>query len=195
MGYAHRWKRPDERDAGQLRQFATDCAAICREYEANDLRLAGQVGRGSAIINDDLVNFNGAEDCAHTKREEQLVYPSSGAGGMMDNGEPDVTGTWCAGTFITTRRCPGSCAYESLTIPRKWEDAAYRVKDGRIAQSCKTNYRPYDIAVTACLLMLRHRFGNVVQLGSSGGEEDWRDGQMLCLKALGLLPSILLEWD
>jgi hypothetical protein len=36
-------------------------------------------------------------------------------------------------------------------------------------QFCKTARKPYDTAVTACLLLARHHFGSAIEMSSDGG--------------------------
>ena len=41
---------------------------------------------------------------------------------------------------------------------------------------CKTAYKPYDIVVTACLVILQYRLGDAIQVSSDGGAVDWVAG-------------------
>lgn len=38
-------------------------------------------------------------------------------------------------------------------------------------QFCKTARKPYDTAVTACLLLAKHHFGSAIEITSDGGPE------------------------
>lgn len=50
---------------------------------------------------------------------------------------------------------------------------------------CKTNRKPYDVAVTACLIYLEGSHPDKFSVGSDGTPEDWKDGLALVKKALG----------
>jgi hypothetical protein len=41
---------------------------------------------------------------------------------------------------------------------------------------CKTAQKPYDIAVTACLIVLKHYLGDLIEVSSDGDSSDWVDG-------------------
>jgi hypothetical protein len=58
--------------------------------------------------------------------------------------------------------------------------------DGGGAWFCKTRQYPYDTVVTACLIVLNHRLGDTVAIGSDGNKDDWNDGLTLAQKVLGL---------
>lgn len=51
---------------------------------------------------------------------------------------------------------------------------------------CKTASYPYDTVVTACLIILKHRLGDLIDVSSDGRQDDWNDGLILARKVLGL---------
>jgi len=51
---------------------------------------------------------------------------------------------------------------------------------------CKTANKPYDLAVTACLIALKSRLGNLVEIDSDGRKSDFHDGLKLACKVLKL---------
>lgn len=51
---------------------------------------------------------------------------------------------------------------------------------------CKTNMYPYDTVVTACLIILKHRLGDLIDVASDGRQDDWNDGLILARKITGL---------
>lgn len=53
-------------------------------------------------------------------------------------------------------------------------------------QSCKTDQKPYDVVVTACLLVLKHRLKGSVDLTSDGTVENWEQGLALAIEVTGL---------
>ena len=44
---------------------------------------------------------------------------------------------------------------------------------------CKTNEKPYDIVVVACLIAFKRVFGPTVKISSDGEFDDWKHGIML----------------
>lgn len=50
----------------------------------------------------------------------------------------------------------------------------------------KTRQYPYDTVVTACLIILKHRLGDLIVVSSDGRQDDWNDGLILAQKVLGL---------
>lgn len=55
---------------------------------------------------------------------------------------------------------------------------------------CKTNQKPYDKVVTACLIVLSFYMEDLVQISSSGNVDDWQEGLEL---ARSVLPKDHLE--
>lgn len=53
---------------------------------------------------------------------------------------------------------------------------------------CKTARKPYDEAVTACLLVAKMVMGEAIALNTDGDDEDWQDGMRLFREAIGLEP-------
>lgn len=51
---------------------------------------------------------------------------------------------------------------------------------------CKTNRHSYDTVVTACLIILKHRLGDLIEVKSDGYVSDWADGLNLARLVLGL---------
>jgi len=50
---------------------------------------------------------------------------------------------------------------------------------------CKTERMPYDICVQAALVILQHHLGTLLEVGSDGGDEDWRAAKELVKTHLG----------
>ena len=49
---------------------------------------------------------------------------------------------------------------------------------------CKTASKPYDVAVVACLIVLKHYMGELVDVSSDGDASDWDAGLQLAKKIL-----------
>ena len=51
---------------------------------------------------------------------------------------------------------------------------------------CKTARKPYDIVVVACLAVLKHRLGDLIDVSSDGNAKDWTQGLELARRVTGL---------
>lgn len=71
----------------------------------------------------------------------------------------------------------------------KWEEE----KRGKYFSFCKTAEKPYDLLVCACLIVLKHYFGNKIIVHSDGGNEDWKNARVLCQETLGYGEDFLLD--
>ena len=58
-------------------------------------------------------------------------------------------------------------------------------EDGRYFTFCKTARKPYDTAVTACLIILKHHFGDDIKVSSDGRNSEWREGVNAVKTCLG----------
>lgn len=47
---------------------------------------------------------------------------------------------------------------------------------------CKTARKPYDLAVTACLLVYKHHSPDTIKVSSDGDAEDWVEAKALTMK-------------
>jgi hypothetical protein len=61
--------------------------------------------------------------------------------------------------------------------------AINRVIDSDAWNFCKTARKPYDVVVTACLIVLAHDYG--FEVSSDGDVEEWEAGEKLVAQALG----------
>ena len=50
---------------------------------------------------------------------------------------------------------------------------------------CKTAHKPYDLCVTACLIVLKHHFKDDILVHSDGDDPDWEQARKLCDEILG----------
>lgn len=51
---------------------------------------------------------------------------------------------------------------------------------------CKTARKPYDVVVTACLIVLKHRLGDYIKVSSDGYQHEWEAGLELAKRVLKL---------
>lgn len=58
---------------------------------------------------------------------------------------------------------------------------------------CKTGEKPYDIAVTASLILLKKELGNAVIIKSDGTWADWESGQLLYESVFNVAPESVFQ--
>lgn len=97
---------------------------------------------------------------------------------------------WFAGAVLTHRECGGDCSHESFVLPRimkveKWQkDEENWTKDKLVFCFTKTAYKPYDLAVTAVLIICKHYLPEM-KVVSDGESEHWDDARLICEEWLG----------
>jgi hypothetical protein len=58
-------------------------------------------------------------------------------------------------------------------------------EDGWYRDSCKTAFRPYDLAVQCLLLIAKHHLDEGIKVHSGGSDLHWNDPRRLCYAHLG----------
>lgn len=56
----------------------------------------------------------------------------------------------------------------------------------KVSGFCKTNQKPYDVVVVACLCILKHYLGDNIVVNSDGESLDWIQGLELARKSTGI---------
>jgi len=97
----------------------------------------------------------------------------------------------------------GELSHETFSLEQKLETVMTRGdgtqynldphEDGKYFQFTKTARKPYDIAVTACLVIAKHHFGEKIRLSSDGSNQEWNDGKKLCQEVLGYGQDFVLD--
>ena len=64
-------------------------------------------------------------------------------------------------------------------------ETCYMTKDKKDFAFCKTARKPYDIAVTAFLIICKHYLGDDIEVTSDGDNEAFDDARIFCDKILG----------
>lgn len=189
MGYTHYWYRKGrELPADKFAEFVHDCAIVCR---VSEVPLANWNGAGEPQFHAERVAFNGVENCGHAERDLGITWPSKTAQGVSAKGE--VSGSWFAGAQLESRTCDGDCSHESFVFPQCLEFDAHKVDNGEYFCFTKTAYKPYDLCVTACLIVANHHFSKLLRISSDGENKDWADARRLCQHVLGYGADFKLE--
>lgn len=192
MGYTHYWYRTSQTlDPQTFAAFVADCQAVCARAE---IPLASWDGTGEPVFTSTEVAFNGREDCGHRERDLGIMWPAAHARGGIAMAAPQV-GTWFAGALLTARTCDGDCSHETFRVTQTMKPNSWDPNAAEIFACCKTAYKPYDILVTACLIVLKHHFPAAIRLSSDGEEHDWDDARRLCQHVLGYGADFVLRGD
>lgn len=82
---------------------------------------------------------------------------------------------------------PGAQGFEDFRFPRVHVIRTGERPDpeGRYFEYVKTGGAPYDLPVTACMLVAKHRMGDLVVITSDGEDWMWEMTRAFCLRTLG----------
>lgn len=77
--------------------------------------------------------------------------------------------------------------HETFVVEQKFSIGSYESQDddGKYFSFCKTARKPYDTVVVACLIILKHYFGEDLRLSSDGYAEEWEEGLRAVKECLG----------
>jgi hypothetical protein len=185
MGYCHYWELEQEIDQAPFSRIVTDFQQIVLKLDDMGVRLAGPLGEGLPEIDAASITFNGLGSCGHTKNEEIVIpFPAVDAAGIGSSVNAVDGPYFEMGTLLKHRTCDGNCSYETFRLARI-SDEIDKVENGRYADSCKTGFRPYDLAVQSVLLIVKHHLGDRIRVSSGGSDYHWKDARLLCYAYLG----------
>lgn len=194
MGYTHYWYRIRELPKKEFVQTVEDFKRLLPLFKVLDVKLGDGRGENEPILNDDDVIFNGLVKCGHPVNNEIVIpWPATTRdkiatkNGVAPNSEDAIVGHWFAGVTLNQRTCNGDCSYETFDFPRVFKSDYEQKKEGTelLLACCKTAYRPYDLAVTAFLIIAKHYLGEAIRVSSDGEMKDWWDAATMCQNALG----------
>lgn len=218
MGYTHYWRTQKKLDAAKFAQMATDLNKLVPVLEHCGVKLANAVGDDNSkpTITKKEIVFNGLENCGHTERDLGITWPAPNAKGgvsaaAVSGGKSalakagtldqymqlETQGNWFAGAYLTTRTCGGHCSHETFSLEQSMTPESYQTPDAkdRYFNFCKTAYKPYDLAVTAALVIAKHYFGSAIAVSSDGEMKDWKDAMDLCQHFLGYGAEFALDGE
>lgn len=76
----------------------------------------------------------------------------------------------------------GSDAHEDFSLRATYKENLDSFGDG--FNFCKTAQKPYDVVVVACLLILEHHLGDLIEVSSDGYLDDWYEGRNMVRRYL-----------
>jgi hypothetical protein len=150
--------------------------------------LAGWDGEGIPEISAEVISFNGQLACGHPKNEEIVIpYPAADAHGIGNSSTAIVGDFHGLGVLLQHRCCSGRCCCETFRIERVMIPYSGEEPDssGLFIRGLKTAFRPYDIAVTAALIVAKRHLGDAFLVHTDGSEAQWIDAKRLCQDILG----------
>ena len=189
MGYTHYWYRQKEIAPETYSSIVQDFRQLLPVFDKWGVKLAGGLGEGEPQIDSEGVWFNGDQHCGHNSDTElHIAWPAPDARGVIRGAAitEAVAGAWFAGALIRARCCDGDCSHETFHFPRTLEPHEWQEpKNGLYFEFCKTAFKPYDLAVTAFLVIAKHHLQDRLMVHSDGDEAHWQDAKWLCQLELG----------
>jgi hypothetical protein len=200
MGYTHYWYRKREIDKVAFIRIVKDFKRLLPIFNVLDVKLGDGMGEGKPVINSDEVIFNGLRNCGHPKNNHLVIpWPAPMVKPFVaPNAESTITGSWFGGALLNQRTCNGDCSYETFYFPRimplryaplqpanNARPARHNESHVKYFQFCKTGFRPYDLAVTAFLIIAKHYLNEKILVKSDGTILHWMDAVRLCQDVLG----------
>ena len=156
-GYAHNWNRTQIIEPAAFNIICKDFLTLYPRSKQPALRLPTPMGTKSRRSGR---SSSASTACLLRPRQESESpgsWPAKNAHGIGDNAR--------LGGTLPYRTCNGDCSYESVWFERCQKAA---VMDGMAGGFCKTAFRPYDLAVTAFLMIVKHHLGSEVQVQTDG---------------------------
>lgn len=188
MGYTHYWHRPLIIPAKIFQAIRLDFERLILPLADSGVYLAGALGESVPLISNDEICFNGLRLCGHSSNEAIVIpYPTDDACGIGPNTNAIQDDTDGLTTRIKHRCCNGRCSYETFRLQRSLQADRAEEPDanGLWIEYVKTGFRPYDVAVTATLLITKRNLKNEFVVYSDGADRQWSDAKRICQKALG----------
>lgn len=186
MGYCHHWYRREEIDERLFGRIAADFERIILPLDNAGVRLAGPRGIGLPEVSPKKISLNGLKECGHPRNPAVYIpFPTEDASGI-GNSRDAVADANALFVRLMRRTCDGTCNYETFHFERSMKASHFlRQEDGRYLCFCKTNFKPYDLAVQCALLIAKHHLGNQIEVSSHGSDFLWNDPRAFCYVHLG----------
>lgn len=197
MGYTHYWYRKLNYSEAEMTSIVSDFAKLVPKLAELGVPLAAGDGKEQPHIDAELICFNGVTACGHPENSAVVIpWPSENASGVGNGYHGEQ---WFAGAKLDARTCDGDCSYETLYFPRSVPQDWFKQEDdkhkGLYFFCCKTAYRPYDLAVTAFLVIAKHHLGPDIAVSSDGEIQHWIEAIALCRVHLGYEESYQFSED
>lgn len=186
MPYTHMWRRAPELSKDGFRKAVEDIKLLLDRASEMGLRIAGPTGHGKPEVTDSTIAFNGDRDCGHRYFDFGEPWPTGEAEGVS-NDNPVAPEPYWSGEYLTTRHCHGgSCAQGPFVVDRNFLERHWtRAEEKGYFCKCETQFKPYDLIVTAALIRLKEHLHDEIFLNSDGREPAFEDAKRLCRELFG----------
>jgi hypothetical protein len=189
MGYSHDWYRPLVVAGNIFDRIRADFERLVLPLADMGIPLAGWGGENEPEISNDRIRFNGVHNCGHPQNDEIVIpYPAEHARGVGPS-TTAVIGPWFnMGVELRHRCCNGHCDLETFSFPKIASERDVSTEPGAsglVFNWTKTAFRPYDIAVTAALLVAKRYLRDQLIVLSAGADAQWADAKELCQRVFG----------
>ena len=188
MVYTHYWHRPHTIPDAVFHATRSDFEKIVLPLSDAGIELAGGLGEGPPIISEDRISFNGLNECGHPQTDELVIpYPSAEAQGVGPSSTAIDGSFYDLGVTVKHRCCNGQCSFETFSLRKSKELRPDETPDadGLCCEFVKTGFRPYDIAVTAVLLIAKRHLRDRFIVHSNGADAQWSDAKQICQRVSG----------
>ena len=208
MGYSHYYFVSEEFNTEAFAKVATDFEKMIEPLKHLGIKLGDVKGKNESIISPTEICFNGQINCGHVGNTSGMKWPTETTSKTSKNKiHAKLVEVTKSPEFKTGRlenkTCEGDCSHEPFHLQQKLQTTVthddgftYTLKKiegdpypirkiGKYFQSTKTARKPYDLAVTVCLIIADHYLGDNIVIGSDGANKDWIDAKNLCEQFLG----------
>ncbi len=195
MPYSHIWRRAPELDRLRFSKAVEDIKLILSRVGELGLFVAGPTGIGKPEITDRTIALNGSRDCGHRFFDFGEPWPSDTAEGFQNDNAVSEVPYW-SGEYLNTRVCHGgSCAQGPFIVDRVFMARHWTpLEKGGYFCKCETQFKPYDLIVTASLIRLKEHLHDQVFLSWQDGQErGYADAKRLCRELFGWPSHFELE--
>lgn len=196
MPYSHMWRRAPEFNRDAFAKVVEDIRLIIERATEMGLAIAGPTGHGAPELSNNTIAFNGDAKCGHRYFDYGEPWPTDKAEGVQSEKEPvfEELPYW-SGEHLNTRVCHGgSCAQGSFVVDRVFLSRHWtRADDKGYFCKCETQFKPYDLIVTAGLVRLKEHLRDEIYINSDGHEKAFEDAKRFCRELFGWTRHFELE--
>ena len=121
MGYTHYWYRPSTISDASFDAIRLDFGKVILPLSDTGIEIAGGLGKGPPEITDDVIVFNGVDECGHPRSDELVIpYPSEHAQGIGPSSIAIDGSFYGLGVTVKHRCCNGRCSFETFVSKSGW---------------------------------------------------------------------------
>lgn len=192
MAYGHQWLRSRCLDPSRFEQAIRDCKQIC---DALPIPLGNRDGKGEPVFTPTEICLNGFFSCPDVSNSgDGFIFPSAWSESVAPFVVSPINGEYASGLTASARcvNSAGDGSFEPFLIKQSLGKKTEPNNDF-VLEYCRTNYRPYDLAVQCCLIIFNHYHGDQFIVRSDGCEDHWYEASNDCQAVLGYGLEFSLE--